>query len=156
MKIQIVQTEIEEAVRDFIRKQIAVKEGMEITMDFSATRGAEGLIAAIDISPAPLPTVKTTRRPTTTSTPVASSTSSTTAAADTAPAPKDPTPGTYNSDADTETDADAGGETTASSQASAGDASADAEEVPGEGPLKPSIFSGLRRPANGAAEEQAH
>ena len=51
MKITIVQTEIEEAIRDFMRKQIAVQEGMVITMDLRATRGDEGFIANIDISP---------------------------------------------------------------------------------------------------------
>lgn len=51
MKITIVQSEIEEAIRQYIHNQIAVKEGHAITMDFTATRGEDGLIAAIDISP---------------------------------------------------------------------------------------------------------
>lgn len=50
MKITIVQSEIEEAVRQYILTQIAVKPGHSITMDFSATRGSDGLTAFIDIS----------------------------------------------------------------------------------------------------------
>lgn len=52
MKIQIVQNEIEEAIRQYIHKQLTVKEGHEITMDFTASRGADGLIADIIIAPA--------------------------------------------------------------------------------------------------------
>jgi hypothetical protein len=52
MKLTIVETEIQEAIRNHIQNIIAVKPGMAITMDFSATRGSDGLIANIDISPA--------------------------------------------------------------------------------------------------------
>lgn len=135
LKIQIVQREIEEAVRDFIRKQITVKEGMEISMEFSATRGDDGLIAAIDISPAaPAPTKTVSpRAPRTTAS---------------APAPaveEAPAHSEVASNAST-TEAEAN----ASSQPSAGDASDEPETVPGEAPLKSSIFGNLRRPTNEA------
>lgn len=50
MQIKLIQTEIEEAVRNFIQEQVSVKEGMEINISFSATRGEEGLIASVEIA----------------------------------------------------------------------------------------------------------
>lgn len=51
MKITIVETEIHEAIRAHINSQIAVKAGHDITIELRATRGEEGFIANIDISP---------------------------------------------------------------------------------------------------------
>ncbi len=51
MQIIIVQTEIEEAIRAHINRQINVREGMRIDIDLSATRGPEGFKATIDIVP---------------------------------------------------------------------------------------------------------
>ena len=51
MRITIVQTEIEEAIRNHILSQIQVQDGMEIEIDLRATRGAEGFQADIDIHP---------------------------------------------------------------------------------------------------------
>lgn len=50
MKIQLVQSEIEQAISNYIRETITVNEGMVITMELRATRGAEGFQADIDIS----------------------------------------------------------------------------------------------------------
>ena len=61
MKIQLVQSEIEQAISNYIRETITVNEGMSITMELRATRGAEGFQADIDISrtaDAPVATVK--------------------------------------------------------------------------------------------------
>jgi hypothetical protein len=52
MRITIVQSEIEEAIRNHILDQITVNEGMEIDIKLRATRGAEGYQADIDIHPA--------------------------------------------------------------------------------------------------------
>jgi hypothetical protein len=52
MKITIVESEIQEAIRAHIERQITVKPGMAITMEIRATRGDDGFIANIDISPA--------------------------------------------------------------------------------------------------------
>lgn len=52
MKIQIVQAEIEEAIRSYIGEQIAIKDGMQIAIDIRSTRGDAGFTAEIDISPA--------------------------------------------------------------------------------------------------------
>ena len=51
MQITLVQSEIEQALKNYINEQVNVKEGMEIVIDFKATRGAEGNTAIIDIRP---------------------------------------------------------------------------------------------------------
>jgi hypothetical protein len=51
MQITIVQTEIEEAIRNRILDQISVREGMRIDIDLKATRGPEGYQAVINIVP---------------------------------------------------------------------------------------------------------
>lgn len=50
MQIRIVQTEIEEAIRNHILSQIMVREGVDIAITLSATRGEEGFVATIDIT----------------------------------------------------------------------------------------------------------
>lgn len=135
MKITIVQREIEDAIRAYIHSQITVNEGMEITMDFTATRGDDGLIAAIDISPAkePEPAPKTTR------TPRAASVVATAA-------PK----------VVQEQSAHAEAVETTEEQTSAPAIETEEESlVEGDQPLKQSIFSSLRRPTNEAAEGNA-
>jgi hypothetical protein len=59
MKITIVETEIQEAIRNHLHTIMTLKPGCVITMDFSATRGSDGLIAAIDISPPVAPLAPT-------------------------------------------------------------------------------------------------
>lgn len=49
MQMILIQTEIEEAIRDYINNQVNVREGMRIDIDLSATRGPEGFKATIDI-----------------------------------------------------------------------------------------------------------
>jgi hypothetical protein len=49
MQIIIIQSEIEQAIRNHILAQINIKDGMRIDIDLSATRGAEGFKATIDI-----------------------------------------------------------------------------------------------------------
>lgn len=51
MRITIIQSEIEEAIRNHILSQITVQEGMAIDIDLKATRGDEGFQAFIDIRP---------------------------------------------------------------------------------------------------------
>ena len=51
MQITIVQSEMEEAITDYIRRQISINEGMAIDIDLRATRGAEGFQAIINIRP---------------------------------------------------------------------------------------------------------
>ena len=64
MKLAIVQVEIEEAIRAYVKTQINVRDDHEITMEFTATRGDDGLTAAINISPrAPEPEPEVRRGP---------------------------------------------------------------------------------------------
>ena len=49
MQSTIVQAEIEQAITDFIHRQINVREGMLIQIDLKATRGDHGFQAVIDI-----------------------------------------------------------------------------------------------------------
>lgn len=57
MQITLVESEIKQALKNYINEQVNVKPGMEITVDIKATRGAEGNTAIIDIikaEPAPV------------------------------------------------------------------------------------------------------
>ncbi len=49
MQITIVQAEIEQAITDFIHRQINVRDGMLIQIELKATRGDHGFQAVIDI-----------------------------------------------------------------------------------------------------------
>lgn len=49
MQIIIIQTEIEEAIRNHILGQIAIKDDQRIDIDLRATRGSDGFQAVIDI-----------------------------------------------------------------------------------------------------------
>lgn len=51
MRITIIQAEIEEAIKNHILGQIHIKDGMDISIELRATRGAEGMQADIDITP---------------------------------------------------------------------------------------------------------
>lgn len=51
MQITIVQTEIETAIRNYIKSQITVNDNQKIDIELRATRGAEGFQAMIDIVP---------------------------------------------------------------------------------------------------------
>lgn len=55
MRIIIVQSDIEEAIRAYLLTQINVKEGMRMDIDLSATRGEDGFKATIDIVPEDAP-----------------------------------------------------------------------------------------------------
>lgn len=70
MKIQIIQTEIEAAIRAHILNQIKVNDGMRIDMTLRATRGEEGFVADIDIVPDTSVTTSAASAATTTSAPL--------------------------------------------------------------------------------------
>lgn len=150
MKITIVQTEIEEAIRDFMRKQIAVQEGMVITMDLRATRGDEGFIANIDISPATSTEqvlVRETPAPAQTEPVVVKPRVTKPAAVVTKAA--EPAEAEAEVEAQTPTDEPA----PVAAQTIADPEPDGIEEVEGAAPLaaKPSIFAGLRRPSSDEA-----
>jgi hypothetical protein len=52
MQIVLIQSEIETAITNYVHSILSIAEGMEIRVDLSATRGAEGFKASIDIVPA--------------------------------------------------------------------------------------------------------
>jgi hypothetical protein len=58
MQVILIQTEIEQAIRDYINSQINIKEGMSINIDLRSTRGTEGFTANIDIMKPGVCTVK--------------------------------------------------------------------------------------------------
>lgn len=49
MRITLVQSEIEEALTDYIKRQVNLRDGQTISIDFKATRGNEGYSAEIAI-----------------------------------------------------------------------------------------------------------
>ncbi len=55
MKITLDQTEIEQALKNYVAEQMHIKEGMNISIDIRATRGEGGMTAVIDIAPAGTP-----------------------------------------------------------------------------------------------------
>lgn len=60
MRIIIVQAEIEAAIEQYVRNQVDIKEGQEISIDFKATRGEDGATADINIGPAKVEAIKPT------------------------------------------------------------------------------------------------
>jgi outer membrane biosynthesis protein TonB len=63
VQITLNQSEIEQALKNYILEQININEGMEINIDLKATRGDQGTTAIIDILPigtvaAPAPVVQ--------------------------------------------------------------------------------------------------
>ena len=51
MQITLVQTELESAIREYVNRQMKMAHGMEMKIELTATRGAEGFKATIDINP---------------------------------------------------------------------------------------------------------
>lgn len=184
MKITIVESEIQEAIRAHIERQITVKDGMEITMEIRATRGEDGFIANIDISPikagADTPRATAAEQVTATQAPVA----------DTAAAPAVFRPRVTRKaveaapEAEAEAEAEAEVEeaevaqVTLSPEGEAATISAPkslfgarspevtteevaepaddgVEDVEGSQPLKRSIFAGMSRPVNDSSEAAA-
>lgn len=50
MQITIVQTEIEQAIQEYIKSHVNIRDGHIITVDLTATRGEAGFKAVIDIT----------------------------------------------------------------------------------------------------------
>lgn len=51
MQIILVQSEINEALKNYVMSQINIKDGMEVSIDLAATRGEDGFKATISIVP---------------------------------------------------------------------------------------------------------
>jgi hypothetical protein len=56
MQITLVQTEIELAIREYVGRVMRIADGMAMSIDLAATRGAEGFKATIDIVPTTMTT----------------------------------------------------------------------------------------------------
>lgn len=159
LKISLVQTEIEEAVRAHIRSMISVREGMDINMVFSATRGEDGLTAAIDIVPAGTTSAAVAPLAAAAQPKPAERQVSSRPEARVEPTKVERAPSVFRRAApqpapEPEAGDEGEGEDDASSQAQAGEPEAEdaGEEVTAP---KPSIFSGLKRPSNRTAEAEA-
>lgn len=154
MQIIIIQSEIEQAIRNHILAQINIKDGMRIDIDLSATRGAEGFKATIDIVPDAQPAAVKAEAPKAEVVAVTKSVNVEVKKED--PAPK----AEVLSQGKEEVLTDAGATTTDGAAAEAGtatNASAEpsstepqAEEQPAEPkPAGRSLFNGLKRVNNG-------
>ena len=58
MQLILTQSDIETALINYVNELVNIKDGMSITVDLKATRGADGATAIIDISPAKAATAK--------------------------------------------------------------------------------------------------
>lgn len=154
MQITLIQSEIEQALKNYINDIMSVKEGMEIEIQLKATRGEEGTTAIIDI--VPLKTKPARPR----ATGEASGKSDAPRAASTAksdPAPAqvqvEPAPQAQNESLaeaqadDAEQVADATGDSDTAAEVVAEEAGQLPESPAGE-PGRQSLFAGLNRPKN--------
>ena len=60
LQITLVESEIKQALKNYINEQVNVKEGMDIEIDLKATRGDQGTTAIIDIVKTAAPAVPST------------------------------------------------------------------------------------------------
>lgn len=58
MQIILVQAEVEQAIKDYISERLTLSDGTEIQIDLSATRGADGIKATIDLVEGSSPVVE--------------------------------------------------------------------------------------------------
>lgn len=58
MQLILTQSDIETALINYVNDLVNIKDGMSITVDLKATRGADGATAIIDISPVKTATAK--------------------------------------------------------------------------------------------------
>jgi hypothetical protein len=164
LKIQIVETELHAAIRTYVRSMIAVQPGNRIDIELRATRGDDGFIANIDILPdgtAPAVAAEVTKAvPVTTPakgglfTKHAEMPAPAPIAVDTAEIVQETVEPEPTVEAEPEPTPVVEVRTSVFSTNAGRDTVDEPDEDAGEGetPLKPSIFSGLRRPVNSSAE----
>lgn len=51
MQITLIETELKQAITEYLGRQMKIADGMEMAIELAATRGAEGFKATIDIRP---------------------------------------------------------------------------------------------------------
>lgn len=153
MQIILVQTEVEQALRNYVASRLTLAEGTTFSIDLAATRGVNGITATIDLvepgqstaapagsipraqstKPAAAPAVETAKKPA--SEVQADPATQASAAQENAATAQE----TGSAGQEAETGPLADGQV-------AGAAEAVAEEVPAEKPK--SLFGGLQRPKN--------
>lgn len=147
MQIILVQTEVEQALRNYVASRLTLAEGTTFSIDLAATRGVNGITATIDL----VEPGQSTAIPTGS---ISRATSTKPAAAVAVPptmklaSEVQPDLATQASDAQEKAAMDQETASVQQDQAEqvAGAAEANAEEVPAEKPK--SLFGGLSRPKN--------
>ena len=142
MQITLIQSEIEQALKNYINDIMSVKDGMEIEIQLKATRGEEGTTAIIDIVPQKPKAARGGR----TSGEVPAKAEPVKAAA--APAKAEPAQAVAESVAEAEADdAEQVAEQAQEPEAQA-PAPVEAEQAPAEEAPRKSLFAGLSKPQN--------
>jgi hypothetical protein len=171
MQIIIIQSEIEQAIRDYVNARLKVADGNEIIIDLAATRGDKGFTATIDIvaqsgqaapapTPAPAPAVDPAPAPTKKETKAESIQTASTASVKLVPKAEVVSQGKEEAPVDGMTDTSAPTNTTSDTKAAGEPAPADAapssteapaaaasSDTPPASPAR-SLFAGLKKPVN--------
>jgi hypothetical protein len=174
MQIIIIQSEIEQAIRDYVNARLKVADGNEIIIDLAATRGDKGFTATIDIvaqsgqaapaptpAPAPAPAADPAPAPTKKETKAESIQTASTASVKLVPKAEVVSQGKEEAPVDGMTDTSAPTNTTSDTKAAGEPAPADAapssteapaaaaasSDTPPASPAR-SLFAGLKKPVN--------
>ena len=150
MQITLIQSEIEQALKNYINDIMSVKDGMEIEIQLKATRGEEGTTAIIDIVPQKPKAARGSR----TSGEVPAKSEPVKAAA--APAKAEPAQTVAEADpepvAESVAEAEADDAEQVAEQAQEAEAlepaPVEAEQAPAEEAPRKSLFAGLSKPQN--------
>lgn len=145
MQITLIQSEIEQALKNYINDIMSVKDGMEIEIQLKATRGEEGTTAIIDIVPQKPKAVRGSRTSgeiPAKAEPVKAATSPAKAEPAQAAAEADPEP-VVESVAEAEAD-----DAEQVAEQAQEPVQAEAEQAPAEEAPRKSLFAGLSKPQN--------
>lgn len=142
MQITLIQSEIEQALKNYINDIMSVKDGMEIEIQLKATRGEEGTTAIIDIVPQKPKAARGGR----TSGEVPAKAEPVKAAA--APAKAEPAQAVAESVAEAEADDAEQVAEQAQEPEAQEPAPVEAEQAPAEEAPRKSLFAGLSKPQN--------
>lgn len=142
MQITLIQSEIEQALKNYINDIMSVKDGMEIEIQLKATRGEEGTTAIIDIVPQKPKAARGAR--------VSGETSgkSDTVRAAAAPVKAEPAQAVAESVAEAEADDAEQVAEQAQEPEAQESAPVEAEQAPAEEAPRKSLFAGLSKPQN--------
>ena len=142
MQITLIQSEIEQALKNYINDIMSVKDGMEIEIQLKATRGEEGTTAIIDIVPQKPKAARGGR----TSGEIPAKAEPVKAAAD--PVKAEPAQAVAESVAEAEADDTEQVAEQAQEPEAQEPAPVEAEQAPAEEAPRKSLFAGLSKPQN--------